>query len=298
MNNQTNEISSFLDFLVDAILIVDQQSNIVFANTSCCKLFGYKREVLLSYSLEHLIKSQAVSGHKEKVSHFIANQSHARAMMSRNIMPCLNAKGVEFNARISIANINFNGMQCGIATIQDYSTVQELIDDLKNEASTDPLTNLFNKRHLENVIENQYLAMHESGCLGVAYLDLNGFKAINDNLGHDTGDQLLVEISNRLTDQLRSSDICFRIGGDEFLVLFDINDHQNCQIEAKGIADKLQRLVTQPIEVAKFDDISIGVSIGVGLLPHDGKELGIVIDKADKAMYQSKAEKIPYAFVS
>lgn len=295
----TDEISLFLDFLVDAILIVDEQSNIVFVNNSCVKLFGYEKEKLLSLKLTDLMKPNAVKQHDVKVNNFILNNSQARAMMSRSIMPCMHSNGEGFHARISIANITFKGTPCGIATIQDYSTVQELIDDLRNEATTDPLTNLFNKRHLETILEKQSLTILDSGCLGVAYLDLNGFKAINDTFGHDVGDQLLIEVANRLTEQLRSSDICFRLGGDEFLVLFTINDHQEYEMEARGLARKLHALITMPVNLEKLSsEITVGVSIGIGILPHDGKELELVIEQADKAMYQSKVNKVPYVRVS
>lgn len=296
---QTDEISRFLDFLVDAILIVDGQSNIVLANQACCKLFGYEQETLLSLKLGDLMKPNAVAGHHLKVKNFIANQSQARVMMSRSVMPCLKASGDGFNARISIANITFKGMACAIATLQDYTSVQGLINDLNKEASTDPLTNLFNKRHLEALLQQQCSAIHDSGCLGVAYLDLNGFKAINDTYGHEVGDHLLVQISKRLKSRLRSSDFCFRIGGDEFLVLFSINDHQNSEMEARGIAQKLHGLISTPVNIEKLGhEVAVGVSIGIGVVPYDGNELSTVIAKADKAMYQSKVEKLAYVLVS
>ncbi|MEK2122040.1 sensor domain-containing diguanylate cyclase [Vibrio parahaemolyticus] len=296
---QSDEISQFLDFLVDAILIVDQYSNIVFANKSCARLFGYERDVLLTLRLNDLMQPNVVNHHDAKVSNFVLNQSQARAMMSRSIMPCRNASGDGFNARISIANIVFNGMQCGIATLHDYSRVQELIDELKEEANTDALTGLFNKRHLESVLENQSLSVLDSGCLGVAYLDLNGFKLINDTFGHDIGDQLLVEISTRLKGKLRSSDICFRVGGDELLILFNINDHKNYEQEAKGIANKLHELISEPVSVDKVDgDIAVGVSIGIGIYPHDDRELSALIEKTDKAMYVAKKKQLPYVLTS
>lgn len=296
---QPGEISQFLDFLVDAILIVDQHSNIVFANKSCAQLFGYEREVLLNLRLNDLMQPDVVNHHDMKVSNFVLNQSQAREMMSRSVMPCRNANGEGFNARISIGNIMFNGAKCGIATLHDYSRVQEVIDELKDEANTDALTGLFNKRHLESLLENQSLNVLNSGCLGVAYLDLNGFKLINDTFGHDIGDQLLVEISTRLKGQLRSSDICFRVGGDEFLVLFDIHDHKNCEQEAKGIASKLRELISEPVSVNKVDgEIAVGVSIGIGIYPHDDRELSVLIDKTDRAMYIAKKKKLPYVLTS
>lgn len=296
---QSDEVSQFLDFLVDAILIVDQYSNIVFANKSCALLFGYERDVLLTLRLNDLMQPNVVNHHDAKVSNFVLNQSQARAMMSRSIVPCRNSSGDGFNAGISIANIVFNGMQCGIAALHDYSRVQELIDELKEEANTDALTGLFNKRHLESVLENQSLSVLDSGCLGVAYLDLNGFKLINDTFGHDIGDQLLVEISTRLKGKLRSSDICFRVGGDEFLILFNINDHKNYEQEAKGIANKLHELISEPVSVDKVDgDIAVGVSIGIGIYPHDDRELSVLIDKTDRAMYVAKKQKLPYVLTS
>lgn len=296
---QSNEISQFLDLLVDAILIVDQHSNIVFANKSCAKLFGYKRDVLLTLKLNNLIQPNATNHHGENVTNFVLNQSQARAMMSRNAMPCRNANGEGFDAKISIANIMFNGVKCGIATLHDYSRVQELIDDLKDEVNTDALTGLFNKRYLANILGNKPLNVLDSRCLGVAYLDLNGFKLINDTYGHDIGDHLLIALAARLKEQLRSSDLCFRVGGDEFLILFSINDHHNYKQEAKGIVSKLHKLISTPVLIDKIDnDISVGVSIGIGIYPHDGQELSTLIDKADKAMYLAKKEKISYAFVS
>lgn len=294
-----NEISMFLDFLADAILIADKQSNIVFANKSCARLFGYEQKTFVGLTLNDLMKTNLVKGHDLKVNHFISNQSQARTMMSRAIMPCINSEGEQFNARISISNITYAGMECGIATLQDYSTVQELIDDLKNEASTDPLTKLFNKRHLENVIQKQSLSIYDSGCMGVAYIDLNGFKAINDTHGHDVGDTLLIETSNRLIKQLRSSDICFRIGGDEFLVLFSINDHKEYEMEARGIGSKLNQLISAPIHIEKINqDVVVGASIGICILPHNAKELALAIELADKAMFESKTNNLPYFLVS
>lgn len=295
VKEQSNEITQFLDFLVDAILIVDEDSNVVFANESCAKLFGYKKEVLHTRTLTDLIKIGVVDDHGFKVRNFILDQPRARPMMSRGVIPCVKSNGEDFSARISIANLNFNGKKCGIATIQDYSTVKDLIDKLHRDSRTDAVTNLFNKRHLDNLIAQPTKLMHESGLLGVAYLDLNGFKIINDQYGHDVGDALLVEISQRLTSKVRSRDICFRIGGDEFLVLFRIEDVEHYLNEAAGCGAKLHDLITAPIEIDGVEHlISVGVSIGVGVLPHDGHDLTAVIKQADAAMYISKTRQLPF----
>ncbi|SON49879.1 sensor domain-containing diguanylate cyclase [Vibrio tapetis] len=297
MENNT-EIGQFLDFLADAILIIDETSKIVYTNRSCTKLFGYEKDALIGLSVERLMIRAATKNHDHKVTNFIKNQSSAKVMMSRNIMPCINADGTEFNARISIANIVYQGKACAVATIQDYSTVQNMIDDLTNEASTDPLTGLFNKRHLECILDKDYFSVNGSTTWGVAFLDLNGFKVINDTYGHDVGDELLVEISRRLTQDLRAGDFSFRVGGDEFLLMFGINTPEKYQNSVAVFGQKIQKLITQPIYIESVNkELSIGVSIGLGVMPFDDKDLATLITKADKAMYESKVYSLPYVMV-
>ncbi|WP_375753711.1 diguanylate cyclase [Vibrio sp. HN007] len=294
-----NEIATFLNFLIDATLITDPDSNIIFANESCAKLFGYSTDEMTEMTIEQLMLSKSVKHHRHKVSHFINNKSQAKMMMSRGVMPCVDANGRRFSAKISIANIIFDNKPCAIATIHDYSSVQNLITELKSEASTDALTGLFNKRHLESLTGKEYVAINGSTYLGVANLDLNGFKAINDTYGHDIGDLLLVELSRRFKAQFRNSDLCFRLGGDEFLILFAINDPANLEYELKGFGNKIQSVITNPIYIDKIDkEVQVGVSIGIGSLPKDDDNLISLIEKTDKAMYQSKSQKLSYAIVA
>jgi diguanylate cyclase (GGDEF)-like protein/PAS domain S-box-containing protein len=298
MDNNT-EITEFLDFLGDAILIADRSSRIIFVNRSCAKLFGYSKYDMHNLTLDKLMQGCDVQGHEQKVSSFIDRHSKPRAMMARNVMPCVDANGRAFSAKISIANIVFDGNSCAIATIHDYSTVQNLINDLQSEANTDALTGLFNKRHLESLLDKEYVLINGSPYLGVANLDLNGFKAINDTYGHDVGDSLLLEISRRLKVNLRNTDISFRMGGDEFLVLFVINDPDKLDQEVRGVGIKLQALVTKPIYIDSIkDEVRVGVSIGLGSLPTDGEDLANLIKKTDQAMYQCKAQRTDYVLVS
>ncbi|WED20771.1 sensor domain-containing diguanylate cyclase [Vibrio sp. JC009] len=294
------EIERFLDYLADAILIVDDKSNILFANSSCARLFSYDKSTLLTLKIDNLMATGIQShNHSQKVAGFIRNQSRAKVMMARKIMPCLNAEGHEFNARISIANIEFKGKQCGIATIQDYSSVQSVINELASEACTDSLTGLFNKRHLENITSNHNTEINGSPVFGVAYLDLNGFKAINDTFGHDVGDELLIEIAGRLKKQMRTGDLSFRLGGDEFLLLFGINNPDNYEQKLTVVGSKVHEIIEKPIYIEKLNrELNVGVSIGIGIMPFDDRDLATLISKADKAMYLSKTSKKPYVLAA
>ncbi|MDG3085770.1 sensor domain-containing diguanylate cyclase [Vibrio hannami] len=296
--DQDTEIGRFLDFLADAILIVDEKSHIIYVNQSCSQMFGYDKPTFLTMKLEQLMQSDAAKNHHQKVAGFIDNQSSAKVMMSRNIMPCVNADGIDFNARISIANIEYEGKHCAIATIQDYSTIQNMIDNLSNEASTDVLTGLFNKRHLESLYDQRYFENTGSVSYGVAYLDLNGFKAINDTHGHEVGDEVLREVATRMSHGLRAGDLSFRIGGDEFLLLFSITNPKAYKRELGNFGHKIHNLISKPISIDSLDlELNVGTSIGLGAYPFDGEDMQEIIQKADKAMYHSKANCIPFVLV-
>ncbi len=271
---QSSQIQELLNSMVDAILLVDQHSQIAFANESCCQLFGYGTLSMNQLHLEQLMPEAFMDNHKKHVSHFVLNQRSGQTMMSRETIPCVKANGESFTAKISLANVKIDGTLYGLATIYDFSSIQDLINELRRIAVTDPLTNLFNKRHLNIVLNKQPARLLNANCTGVAYVDLNDFKQINDTLGHDIGDRILIEIGKRLTKGLRNNDLCFRVGGDEFLVLFPINGYIDYQQEMVGIAQKLHRLISEPINIEKLGgSFSPAVSFGVGSYQLDVKTL-------------------------
>lgn len=152
-------------------------------------------------------------------------------------------------------------------------------------AYQDPLTGLSNKRYIDVLFEQVVkLANRPHQTLAVYYIDLDKFKPINDKWGHKAGDLVLKEVANRMKDCLRSTDICARIGGDEFIV---IATQLEAPHHAKEIAEKLLKQLQLPIQIGK-DQCELGASIGVSLYPDHGQEVGELIDKADKAMYQVK----------
>ena len=155
----------------------------------------------------------------------------------------------------------------------------------EHEALHDPLTGLGNRA----------LLAAESGCLqsgrttasaALLLLDLDGFKDVNDTLGHDVGDLLLVEVAGALRASVRSTDVVVRLGGDEFAVLLrDLPDAGVAARSARAIADVLHR----PFAVDRVT-LEVGVSIGVAVAPEHGSDLGTLLRRADVAMYQAKRD--------
>ncbi len=160
--------------------------------------------------------------------------------------------------------------------------VEEII---KNMAFHDPLTNLPNRSLLNDRLTLAIAQAHRNNkMLAVMYIDFDGFKKINDSLGHAVGDFLLQEVSKRLKGCLREADTLARLGGDEFILLQpEINDPQ----DAHGLAEKLLSIVRPPF-VMENNSLSITLSIGIAIFPQDANNPNDLIRKADQALYLAK----------
>jgi len=155
--------------------------------------------------------------------------------------------------------------------------------DLRRQATTDDLTGLPNRRALHLQAEVQ-LADPQHQHQALMMMDLNRFKEVNDNLGHDIGDQLLVQVGARLSQRLRGGDLLVRLGGDEFAVLLQDATHD----QAVDVAGRLCAALNDPFDL-EDNAVHSAVSIGIALFPNDGRDLATLLRKADVAMYKAKA---------
>ena len=152
-------------------------------------------------------------------------------------------------------------------------------------AHHDSLTGLFNRYNLENRLDQAILSAHRDNMrIAVMFIDLDRFKTINDSLGHHVGDQLLIEVAQRLRDNVRESDIVARLGGDEFIVVLT---HMEGGMDAAAPADKIMRSLRQPY---LFDgkELHSSPSIGIAVYPGDGEDGPTLMKNADTAMYHAK----------
>ncbi len=152
-------------------------------------------------------------------------------------------------------------------------------------AYQDPLTGLNNKRYVDQLFEQALLlANRPHQLLALYYIDLDQFKPINDSAGHKAGDLVLKTVAQRLKSCLRSTDICARVGGDEFVVIATQLEQAS---HAEEIAAKLLQQLCVPIDI-DGRQYALGASIGISLYPSHGQSLGDLLEKADQAMYQVK----------
>ncbi len=154
-------------------------------------------------------------------------------------------------------------------------------------AHYDGLTGLANRALLtEQMAILLHQAHRESKMMALLFLDLDGFKPINDKFGHDAGDRLLKVFAERISGNIRSSDLAARIGGDEFvIVLSDIQESK----DAEAFAGMINAALHEPVQ-QDGHELAIGVSIGISVYPHHGEESEMLIKAADVAMYQAKRD--------
>jgi diguanylate cyclase (GGDEF)-like protein len=157
--------------------------------------------------------------------------------------------------------------------------------DLRALSICDPLTGLLNRAcFMENLEKSVAWAARERKNVGVAFIDLDGFKAVNDQLGHQAGDLLLMEIGRRITRVVRTSDSAARFGGDEFVVLVQGERTRGM----RRLAERLTSVLREPFSVMGTD-VTVTASVGLAFYPAHGKEGAQIVHAADMAMYQVKA---------
>ena len=158
-------------------------------------------------------------------------------------------------------------------------------DSFHSLAFTDPLTGLANRRSLNTSISAALELAGSANILAVYMMDLDGFKQVNDKLGHDVGDELLVAVASRLKSNLRNSDVVARLGGDEFLVM---SNGLSNDLQAQELGEKLLAAFAEPFTLSAHR-CHVGMTIGYALAPHDGLTSAQLLKRADAAMYEGKS---------
>ena len=165
---------------------------------------------------------------------------------------------------------------------------QRIRGELHQQARRDPLTKLANRRSLEDqLIKTLARATRREEQFAVLYIDLDDFKTVNDEFGHDTGDAVLAKVSERLQAAVREYDTVARLGGDEFVIILDTLDSDD---EAGVVAERVLRAVARPMRLQRRE-IRVTASIGVSVFPAAAKQISELLRAADRAMYRAKRTK-------
>ena len=173
-------------------------------------------------------------------------------------------------------------------TLSDISKRKQDLEQLEKQADFDALTQVLNRNGGEKKIE---LEISRNRSFAIVLIDLNGFKQVNDTYGHDAGDAVLIEVAKRLSENVRHDDTVIRWGGDEFVLLLQINKVRK-EMVIKAM-DKVRDAITKSIDVgSNYSGVSIGLSAGVAFYPESADTLDSLVKQADQAMYRAKELKL------
>jgi len=265
----------------DWVVIISDNFSRVIANESVRKVFSWQEEEFAFDAGLFGLSEQRFNFYLKLFAHLKAGEDWRGEELIKN------NEGQEFHVILTVnANINeATGSIYYVCIFTDISAQKHAEKELIYLANYDHLTGLPNRSLLLDRIQHAMdYSARMSQPIALFFIDLDRFKQVNDSLGHDCGDLLLQEISQRLTNILRVDDTIARIGGDEFVVLLE-SFRGNSQLG--NIAQKIISSVGEPVEL-NGNIVSIGASIGIALYPEDAKDSDELLRNSDVAMYHSK----------
>lgn len=287
-----NRLSKAVAHSGTGVLITNYHLQIEYANPKMMEMTGFAENYFVNSQLFSIIaKDMAILN--EDIEYDLRSRHYWRG---DTMLQHKDGSGVWVSLSISPIRDDRGSVNSYVVSAQDISFVKESQRKMEQLAYFDTLTGLANRTFFRMQLRKS-MALAERGHYAFAlfYFDLDEFKRINDTLGHDSGDQLLVEVANRLKNRLRAEDTIARLGGDEFAVLLSGIDNQE---RAKEVAATIQRTLNQPIQLGS-NEVIVSASIGITLAPDDSNEEDQLLKHADLAMYEAKAKgKNTYHFYS
>jgi len=281
-DHSTHLLTSAMEQSQGAVVITDAEGRIEYVNARYCQITGRSREELLGTYSELVRSDTAVDKQQCSLPERLSKGEIWSATLCST-----RRSGERYWQAVSAAPVlnDHKVMTHIVLSVEDTSQQRELHAQLEKLAYFDPLTGLENRRMFRDRLEQalRHLKRHKSG-LALLFIDLDGFKHINDSLGHDAGDELLISVAQRIRSHVRDEDIVARLGGDEFTVLLT---HQHDSSGAGVVASKILRALREPFALRGMPR-QIGASIGIALAPEDGLVGELLMRNADLAMYRAK----------
>lgn len=268
----------------EAMVISDSGGKIVMVNAQAEKLFGYSRDELIGQSIDMLLPERFRAGHGVHRGAYMTQHTTGQMGKGRELFG-RKKDGTEFSAEISLGPMKTESGLLVISAVRDVSERKHFETQILHQATHDSLTGLPNRVLFHDVLTHAMAhTLRIEKLLVVMFLDLDGFKNINDTLGHSYGDMLLKEIALRLKALLRKDDIVARQGGDEFTILLqDLSDVQ----DITQIAEKILAAVSEPV-MDKGHEMHVTASMGITVFPFDDIDIEHLLRNADTAMYRAK----------
>ena len=290
LEESADELRAILENAHDAFIAADEQDVIVEWNRQAELLLGWQRTEAVGRKMaELIIPLDMRDAHQRGMKEFLENGTSV-VINNRIELQALHHDGHELPVEITVGHVKRHNGHLFIAFLHDITERLAFRDQMRELALTDMLTSLPNRRAFSDRLpEAMMRARRAHELMALFFMDIDGFKGVNDRYGHEAGDELLIQFAKRLQGAVRDVDTVSRLAGDEFVVILE---KLQTQQDAITVADKILSAMRVPFELT-HSQVNISSSIGVAVyLPDEDGETGPeeLLAMADKAMYAAKRQ--------
>lgn len=280
-------LSAMVENALDCVISMDHTGTVLEFNPAAEATFGYERGEAVGRDLADLIVPPAMrERHRQGLARY-RETGTSKILGTRLEIEGMRSDGSLLPVELTITHTGDAGRSpLFTAFLRDITARKDTEERLAHIALHDALTDLPNRRLLVDRLQlARRRARRTEAPTALLYVDLDGFKAINDDLGHAAGDELLVAVSDRLRRAVRPADTVARLGGDEFAV---VCEEMRDEGEAAPVAARIQTMVEQPIYLADGRRVTVGASVGVAVSRDEEETSDSLLARADAAMYRAK----------
>jgi diguanylate cyclase (GGDEF)-like protein/PAS domain S-box-containing protein len=266
----------------DVVTVIDPDNVIAYQSESAQGVLGYSGDTWLGQSMLELIDPEDATTYHDTILRVLDHPEQVLTVEIRLRRPDDSFVAAEMTVTNLLSQESVHGI---VLNVRDISERKVLEEALTHQAYHDSLTRLANRAlFLERVDTALRQAEASPGTVGIMFLDLDGFKEVNDSLGHASGDQLLAIVGERLRGSVRPSDVVARLGGDEFAVLLE---GPAIRSEVTGLAGRISAAMREPMTI-EGGQIRVHASIGIAINEEGANRSDQLLRNADLAMYQAK----------
>ncbi|MEN8170375.1 MAG: diguanylate cyclase [Pseudomonadota bacterium] len=266
----------------ESIIITDENNRITMVNSAFSEITGYTEDEALGHNPHLLYSGKHDNAFYENLWRHLENEDSWRGEMWNR---CKDGSIIPVWQQIAVIRNNSGGISNYVSIFSDISELKAVEQQLAHLAHHDELTGLPNRLYFKAQVEKSLQsARRNQHLMALLYLDLDSFKQINDNFGHDMGDLVLREIANRLKTCVREEDTVARMGGDEFIIILN---QVKSPDDASLVASNIVKEVTRPLHLPQHTLIPT-TSIGISIYPNDAESTTGLQKAADHAMYLAK----------